>query len=48
MAVTISGVHHLALTVKDTANSRAFYMKYLGFNHLMDLGAESYHDQRLA
>jgi glyoxylase I family protein len=38
MAVSISGVHHLALTVKDAAKSRDFYAKYLGFNHLMDLG----------
>lgn len=38
MAVSISGVHHLALTVSDTARSRAFYEKYLGFQHLMDLG----------
>ena len=38
MAVSISGVHHLALTVTDTARSREFYSKYLGFGHLMDLG----------
>ena len=38
MAVPINGVHHLALTVKDAAASRVFYEKYLGFNHLMDLG----------
>jgi glyoxylase I family protein len=38
MAVAINGINHLALTVSDTARSRAFYEKYLGFNHLMDLG----------
>ena len=38
MAVSLSGVHHLALTVTDTARSREFYSKYLGFSHLMDLG----------
>ena len=40
MAISISGVHHLALTVTDTARSREFYTKYLGFNHLMDLGSK--------
>jgi len=40
MAVSISGVHHLALTVKDANKSRDFYVKYLGFNHLMNLGAK--------
>ncbi|MBZ0300959.1 MAG: VOC family protein [Anaerolineae bacterium] len=38
MAVSTGGVHHLALTVTDTARSRAFYTTYLGFNHIMDLG----------
>ncbi len=38
MAITTGGVHHLALTVTDTARSRDFYTRYLGFNHLMDLG----------
>jgi glyoxylase I family protein len=38
MTISIGGVHHLALTVSDTARSREFYTKYLGFNHLMDLG----------
>ncbi|MEP7290429.1 MAG: VOC family protein [Chloroflexota bacterium] len=38
MSVPISGVNHLALTVTDTARSREFYTKYLGFSHLMDLG----------
>ncbi|MBI1258966.1 MAG: VOC family protein [Chloroflexi bacterium] len=38
MSISINGVHHLALTVKDAARSRAFYEKYLGFSHLMDLG----------
>jgi catechol 2,3-dioxygenase-like lactoylglutathione lyase family enzyme len=40
MSIATSGIHHLALTVKDTARSREFYTKYLGFNHLMDLGAK--------
>lgn len=38
MNVEISGVNHLALTVTDTARSREFYTKFLGFSHLMDLG----------
>lgn len=38
MSVEISGVNHLALTVTDTARSREFYTKFLGFSHLMDLG----------
>lgn len=38
MPVSINGVHHLALTVKDTARSREFYSKYLGFEHLADIG----------
>lgn len=38
MAISINGVHHLALTVTDTARSREFYTKYLGFSHIMDLG----------
>ena len=40
MAVTVNGVNHLALTVKDANASREFYSKYLGFNHLTDLGAK--------
>ncbi|MEO8397023.1 MAG: VOC family protein, partial [Chloroflexota bacterium] len=40
MAVSINGVNHLALTVKDANASREFYSKYLGFNHLADLGAK--------
>lgn len=40
MAVTTGSVHHLALTVTDTARSKEFYSKYLGFSHLMDLGAK--------
>ena len=38
MSISINGIHHAALTVKDAAKSREFYSKYLGFNHLMDLG----------
>ena len=38
MPVSVTGVHHLALTVKDANASREFYSKYLGFSHLMDLG----------
>jgi glyoxylase I family protein len=38
MAVSITGVHHLALTVTDTARSQEFYSKYLGFKHLVDIG----------
>ena len=38
MAVAISGVNHMALTVTDAARSKEFYTTYLGFKHLMDLG----------
>lgn len=38
MAIVTGGLHHLALTVTDTARSREFYTKYLGFSHIMDLG----------
>jgi glyoxylase I family protein len=38
MAVSIGGIHHLTLTVTDTARSKDFYTKILGFSHLMDLG----------
>ncbi len=38
MSIPTGGVHHFALTVADTAKSRAFSTTYLGFNHLMDLG----------
>jgi len=40
MNISTGGVHHLALTVTDTARSREFYTKYLGFNHIMDLGSK--------
>jgi len=38
MTIQTGAVHHVALTVTDTARSRAFYESVLGFNHLMDLG----------
>ncbi|HVU13377.1 MAG TPA: VOC family protein [Phototrophicaceae bacterium] len=38
MAVATGAVHHLALTVKDTARSQAFYTQFLGFKHMVDLG----------
>jgi catechol 2,3-dioxygenase-like lactoylglutathione lyase family enzyme len=38
MSIPTAGVHHFALTVTDAARSREFYTKYLGFNHLMNLG----------
>lgn len=38
MAITTGAVHHLALTVTDANRSKEFYMTYLGFQHLMDLG----------
>jgi glyoxylase I family protein len=38
MAIQTGSVHHIALTVTDTARSREFYTSVLGFNHLMDLG----------
>ena len=38
MSITTGGVNHLALTVNDATQSKNFYMNYLGFQHLMDLG----------
>ncbi len=38
MGIAIAGINHLALTVTDTAVTKQFYMTYLGFSHLMDLG----------
>ena len=38
MALSLGGIHHLALTVTDTQRSKEFYTSVLGFNHLMDLG----------
>jgi glyoxylase I family protein len=38
MFVATGTINHMALTVTDTARSREFYTKYLGFSHLMDLG----------
>jgi glyoxylase I family protein len=38
MGIALGGVHHLALTVTDTARSKTFYSETLGFKHLMDLG----------
>ena len=38
MTVSTGGVHHLALTVNDANKSKEFYTKYLGFQHMMDLG----------
>lgn len=38
MVVPTGGVHHLALTVNDANMSKDFYIKYLGFEHIMDLG----------
>jgi glyoxylase I family protein len=38
MFVATGGVHHMALTVTDTARSREFYTKFLGFSHIVDLG----------
>ncbi len=40
MSVPTAGVHHVALTVTDPVRSREFYTKYLGFQHLMDLGTK--------
>lgn len=40
MTISTGGVHHLALTVTDTARSRDFYTTHLGFKHLMDLGSK--------
>jgi glyoxylase I family protein len=35
--ITTGAVHHLRLTVRDVARSRAFYTEVLGFQHVMDL-----------
>jgi len=36
--IQTSAIHHMALTVSDTARSKDFFMKFLGFNHIVDLG----------
>ena len=38
MAIPINNIHHLALTVTDTARSKEFYTNILGFKHIVDLG----------
>ena len=38
MTIPISTIHHLALTVTDTARSKDFYTNILGFKHIVDLG----------
>lgn len=38
MPPSVNGVSHIALTVTDTARSKAFYMELLGLNHLADVG----------
>lgn len=38
MAIPVGAIHHVTLTVTNTTRSKEFYMKILGFNHLMDLG----------
>lgn len=38
MGITTGAIHHMALTVTDTARSRAFYTTHLGFTHIVDLG----------
>lgn len=38
MAISTGAVHHLALTVTDTARSREFYSTYLGFQVVVELG----------
>ncbi len=38
MFVATGTINHMALTVTDTARSREFYTKFLGFDHLVDLG----------
>jgi glyoxylase I family protein len=36
--IKTSAIHHMGLTVSDTARSKDFFMKFLGFNHVTDLG----------
>jgi len=36
--IKTAGIHHMALTVTDTARSKDFFMKFLGFNYIIDLG----------
>jgi glyoxylase I family protein len=38
MTIPINTIHHLALTVTDTARSKDFYTNILGFKHIVDLG----------
>lgn len=38
MAITITGLHHITLTVTNIERSREFYTQLLGFQKLMDLG----------
>lgn len=36
--VSISNIHHVALTVSDLARSAEFYTRHFGFQSLVDLG----------
>ena len=38
MPISTGGVHHVTLTVNDANKSKDFYINYLSFKHLMDLG----------
>jgi catechol 2,3-dioxygenase-like lactoylglutathione lyase family enzyme len=40
-AITLSGIHHIALTVTDVPRARDFYTRILGFNVLAELGPKT-------
>ena len=37
--VTLTGIHHITLTVTNVAASADFYIRHFGFRSLLDLGA---------
>lgn len=37
--VTLTGIHHITLTVTNVAASATFYIRHFGFRSLLDLGA---------
>lgn len=39
--VTLSGIHHITLTVSDVVASADFYIRHFGFRSLFDLGARN-------
>jgi glyoxylase I family protein len=39
--LSLTGIHHIALTVTDVPRAREFYTKILGFQILMELGPKT-------